>query len=99
MKKLFKNLLITLSLVVTAAHTVNVDATEKFADSHIHFNWDHRAITSAQQVVQILKDHNVGLTIVAGTPSELALELRENGGDWIIPFFSPYIHETGKRDW
>jgi hypothetical protein len=74
-------------------------ASEIFADSHIHFNWDHRAETSVEQVVEILKQHNVGLTIVAGTPSELALELREKGGDWIIPFFSPYIHETGKRDW
>jgi hypothetical protein len=74
-------------------------AAERFADSHIHFNWDHRSETSVQQVVEILEQHNVGLTIVAGTPSPLALELREHGGDWIIPFFSPYIHETGKRDW
>ena len=49
--------------------------------------------------MDILKQHNVGLTIVAGTPSTLALELREKGGDWIIPFFSPYIHKLGKRDW
>lgn len=76
-----------------------VFAGEIFADSHIHFNWDHRAETSTAQVVEILQQHDVGLTIVAGTPSELALELREKGGDWIIPFFSPYIHETGKRDW
>ena len=37
--------------------------------------------------------------MVAGTPSELALELREAGGDWIVPLFSPYTHELGKRDW
>jgi hypothetical protein len=72
---------------------------ETFADSHIHFNWDHREETSVQEVVDILKQHNVGLTIVASTPSELALELRAKGGEWIIPFFSPYIHELGKRDW
>lgn len=74
-------------------------AAEIFADSHIHYNWDHREETSVEEVVDILKQHNVGLTIVAGTPSELALELRDKGGDWIIPFFSPYIHELGKRDW
>ena len=79
--------------------THTVLAAERFADSHIHFNWDHRAETSAQQVIEILEQHDVGLTIVAGTPSPLALELREKGGDWIIPFFSPYIHESGKRDW
>jgi hypothetical protein len=72
---------------------------ETFADSHIHFNWDHREETSVTEVIDILKRHHVGLTIIASTPSELALELREQGGDWIIPFFSPYIHALGKRDW
>jgi hypothetical protein len=74
-------------------------ASEIFADSHIHYNWDHREETSIEEVVNILKQHNVGLTIVTSTPSELALELRKQGGDWIIPFFSPYIHELGKRNW
>jgi len=77
----------------------SVFAAEIFADSHIHFNWDHREETSIEEVIDILKQHNVGLTIVASTPSTLALELREKGGDWVIPFFSPYIHENGKRDW
>lgn len=80
--------------------TLNNNAVaERFADSHIHYNWDHRPETSVEEVVKILKRHEVGLAIVAGTPSTLALELREQGGDWIIPFFSPYIHELGKRDW
>ncbi len=79
--------------------SINARAAEIFADSHIHFNWDQRKISSASEIVDILRQHNVGLTIVAGTPSELALELREEGGDWIVPFFSPYIHESGKRDW
>ena len=90
---------IFLILIISAPHISNAIASDIFADSHIHFNWDHREETSAQEVVDILKQHNVGLTIVASTPSELALELREKGGDWIIPFFSPYIHELGKRDW
>jgi hypothetical protein len=77
----------------------SVFATDIFADSHIHFNWDHREETSIEEVIDILKQHDVGLTIVASTPSTLALELREKGGDWVIPFFSPYIHENGKRDW
>jgi hypothetical protein len=81
-------LIIVFSLLAFSASPISA-ASETFADSHIHFNWDHRAETSAAQVVEILQQHNVGLTIVAGTPSELALELREKGGDWIIPFFSP----------
>jgi hypothetical protein len=86
-------------LIILILQPGNVYASEIFADSHIHFNWDQRKETSAEEVIEILKQHNVGLTIVAGRPSELALELREKGGDWIIPFFSPYIHELGKRDW
>ena len=88
-----------LSFIYSMLLTGKVSASDNFADSHIHFNWDHREETSVKEVVDILKQHNVGLTIVAGTPSELALELREQGGEWIIPFFSPYIHELGKRDW
>ena len=72
----------------------NSVASEIFADSHIHFNWDHGEETTAQEVVEILKQHNVGLTIVASTPSELALKLREKGGDWIIPFLP---HTSGLR--
>ena len=88
-----------LLLIISLLSLSHVDVAEHFADSHIHFNWDHREETSSQEVVDILMQHNVGLTIVSGTPSELALELREKGGDWIVPFFSPYIHALGKRDW
>ena len=90
---------IFLIIILSTIQISNSVASEIFADSHIHFNWDHGEETTAQEVVDILKQHNVGLTIVASTPSELALKLREKGGDWIIPFFSPYIHELGKRDW
>ncbi len=76
-----------------------VFAYDIFADSHIHFNWDQVEETSAQDAVNILKQANVGLTIVSSTPTDMALELRQKGGDWIVPFFSPYIHVLGKRDW
>jgi hypothetical protein len=50
-------------------------------------------------VVEKLKKAKVGLTIVSSTPTHLALELRKAAGDWVVPFFSPYTHEMGKRDW
>jgi len=87
------------TIILLACFPVAIYANDKFADSHIHYNWDHRAETSVEEVVEILKQHQVGLTIIAGTPSPLALELREQAGDWVVPFFSPYIHELGKRDW
>jgi len=85
-----------LCLCVTPAST---DTRPLFADAHIHYNWDHAEIISVQAVVEKLKRENVGLTLVSSTPSHLALELRKSGGDWVIPFFSPYIHELGKGDW
>ena len=88
-----------LVLIFSLSQISNALATDIFADSHIHYNWDQREVTTTQEIVDILRQHNVGLTIVSGTPSEMALELREKGGDWVIPFFSPYIHELGKQDW
>ena len=77
-----------------------VNAGERpFADAHIHFNWDQAEIISADEVAERMRRQKVGLTLVAGTPSHLALELREVAGDWVVPIFSPYIHEQGKRDW
>ena len=76
----------------------NVAAQELFADSHIHFNWNQDE-TSAEEAVSILRQANVGLAIVSSTPTHLALELKKAGGDWIIPFFSPYTHVLGRRDW
>ena len=78
---------------------IKADAQIPFADAHIHYNWDHAEVISVKAVVEILKRNKVGLTLVSSTPSHLALELRKVGGDWIIPFFSPYTHAMGKRDW
>jgi hypothetical protein len=93
MKNIALTTLLFLSVFPTQA------AQPRFADSHIHYNWDQAELISADDVIAKLKQANVGLTIVASTPSHLALKLREAGGDWVIPFFSPYIHELGKRDW
>jgi predicted TIM-barrel fold metal-dependent hydrolase len=88
-----------LTLLLSFFPNSSITAAEIFADSHIHYNWDQQQITSIPQAISILNNHQVKLTIVSSTPSHLALELRKQGGDWIIPFFSPYIHESGKRDW
>lgn len=78
---------------------VSASDRQPFADAHIHFNWDHAEIISVQAVIEKLKKEKVGLTIVSSTPSHLALDLRQSGGEWVVPFFSPYTHELGKRDW
>ena len=79
--------------------SVDAETLMPFADAQIHYNWDQAEIISVQAVAEKLKREKVGLTIVSSTPSHLALELRRAGGDWVVPFFSPYTHEMGKRDW
>ncbi|MBW1821415.1 MAG: hypothetical protein JRI92_06575 [Deltaproteobacteria bacterium] len=96
---LLKLNIIFLFSIFSISYANVVFAYEIFADSHIHYNWDQEEETTVQQAVDILKKANVGLTIVSSTPADMALELRKKGGDWIIPFFSPYIHALGKRDW
>lgn len=74
-------------------------APPPFADIHLHFKWDQKEIISAQEVVRKLKANNVVLATVAGMPPELALELSQAGGDWILPLFSPYKDALHRRRW
>lgn len=77
-----------------------VQAEEKpFADIHVHFNWDQKEIISAQQIAAIISKQNVVLSVVSSTPSSLAMELHEADKQRIIPFFSPYITASSRRDW
>ena len=74
-------------------------AQEPFADIHVHFNWDQKEIISAPEVVARLRRARVAFAVVTSTPTALALELKQAGGDLIVPFFSPYTHELGRQDW
>jgi len=70
-----------------------------FADVHLHFNWDHEELLSAEQAVEILKSHNVVLAAVSSVPSDYALKLKKAGGNWVIPFVSPYYHAGNRLNW
>lgn len=70
-----------------------------FVDTHIHYNWDQKEIIGATTVVDKLRQSGVAFAVVSSTPSSLALELKQVGGDMIVPIFSPYIHELGRQDW
>ena len=74
-------------------------AAQPFADVHVHFNWDQRELIDAGQVAAKLQAAGVEFAVAAGTPTELALELARASGGRVIPLFSPYIHELGRRDW
>lgn len=72
---------------------------EPFVDIHTHYNWDQSEIISPQEVVDILQQHGVTLAVVASTPSLDAAKLRRVAGDWIVPFFSPYITGLSRQSW
>lgn len=90
-------IVLVFGLALTAL--VRGDPAQPFADIHTHYNWDQVEVISADEVARKLEREKVAFTVVAGTPSRLALRLKEAGGDRVVPFFSPYIHPLGRRDW
>ena len=66
---------------------------------HIHYNWDQKELIDAAGVMAKLDAAGVEFAVVAGTPSELALELARVSDGRVLPLFSPYTHELGRRDW
>lgn len=95
-----KRILFIISLLLlSACSTVSQHDVSPFADMHLHFNWDHEELLSAKEAVAILEKHNVVLAAVSSVPSSYALKLSEAGGDWIIPFYSPYYHAGNRLNW
>jgi hypothetical protein len=86
-------------LSLTLFSSLALGSPPPFADIHLHFKWDQKEIISAPEVVGKLRDNNVVLAMVAGMPPELALELSEAGGPWILPLFSPYKNAIHRDIW
>ena len=76
-----------------------VSPPKPFADIHLHYNWDQEEVIDPTTVVNRLKEENIVLGVVSSVPSDHALKLREAGGDWIIPIFSPYITPPHRQSW
>ncbi|HDP88590.1 MAG TPA: hypothetical protein ENN42_01320 [Thioalkalivibrio sp.] len=85
------------ALLVTAA--AQAEAPRPIAEGHTHYNWNQHETLPPDEAVQRLKDNNVVFVVVASSPPELALKLREAGGDWIVPIFSPYLTPTHRHNW
>lgn len=69
------------------------------ADAHMHYNWNMAETLTPEQAIDIWRTNNVVLAVVAGTPPELALRLREAGGDWVLPIWSPYLTPEHRHNW
>ena len=82
MKAWLRILLVCLPLPVMAAPPV--------ADMHLHYKWSQQDVTSPAEAAAILRAQGIVMGVVIGTPAELALELREQAPDRVVPIFSPY---------
>ena len=69
------------------------------ADVHLHYNADQAETLYVADAIERLKKNNVVFGIVSSRPPDLALELADASGGWIIPFFMPYLEVERKRDW
>jgi predicted TIM-barrel fold metal-dependent hydrolase len=85
--------------VLSCGISPNAAHKKPFADIHVHFNWDQKEVISAEQIAAKIRNENVTIMVVSGTPSALALELHEADPQHIIPFFSPYITATSRQNW
>ena len=94
-----KLLIAAIGIILTCSSLADGRVVADFADVHVHYNWDQQEIIDAQTVVEKIRKANVEFAVVSSTPSDMVLELKHAGGDLIVPFFSPYTHELGKRDW
>lgn len=93
------NIKLTCLAAIITIFSVTVNSQSINSDAHIHFNWDQAEIISPEEVLEKLKRAGIQKTILSSTPSHLALELASKDPNRFIPFFSPYIHPLGKRDW
>ncbi|MEW8442019.1 MAG: hypothetical protein AB2689_28060, partial [Candidatus Thiodiazotropha taylori] len=40
----------------------------KLADTHLHWKWNQKEVTEPRQAIKILRDNQVTLAVVTGTP-------------------------------
>ena len=69
------------------------------ADVHVHYKWSQKEVTAAQQAIRILRDNDIALAVVIGTPAEYALELARLAPQTIVPIWSPYREPADWSRW
>jgi hypothetical protein len=75
---------------------VQAGADPPLADVHIHYKWSQKDVTTAQQAIRVLRENDIALAVVIGTPADYALQLERLAPEIIVPLWSPY---RGPGDW
>jgi hypothetical protein len=76
--------------ILLACLPLPVMAQQPVADMHLHYKWSQRDVTSPADAAAVLRQQGIVMGVVIGTPAELALELRRQAPDRVMPIFSPY---------
>lgn len=79
--------LLCVSLLLFA---VQARGAPPLADVHVHYKWSQEDVTTPQQAVATLREHDIALAVVIGTPADYALRLQALAPDIVIPVWSPY---------
>jgi predicted TIM-barrel fold metal-dependent hydrolase len=100
MANLYHFLFASLLTLVLAMHhqqsLADTASTQAVADAHLHYKWNQAEVTSPEEAVQALRENDVALAVVTGTPAERALELHALAPDVVVPIYGVY---RGGLDW
>lgn len=69
------------------------------ADVHVHYKWNQEDVTSPQQAVDTLRDHDIALAVVIGMPADYALRLETLAPGLVVPLWSPYRKPGDWSSW
>lgn len=100
LKIYLKGLLLSPLLASLAiAESAQAQSLAAFFDVHVHYKWDQAEITSPQAAVEILAKAGIAKAVVIGRPAELALKLKQQAPELIIPIYGPYRIGGEKLTW
>ncbi|MEW8329995.1 MAG: amidohydrolase family protein [Candidatus Thiodiazotropha sp.] len=88
-----------LSLFTLASPCISDEGLAKLADTHLHWKWNQKEVTEPEQAIAVLRDNNVTLAVVTGTPPELALELQRLAPETVIPIYGVYQDAVNWSNW
>lgn len=79
--------------------TAQAQGAPPLADVHVHYKWSQIEVTTAQEAIRVLRDNDIALAVVIGTPAEYALELARLAPGTVIPIWSPYREPADWSRW
>lgn len=93
MIRLFKALLAAVLLVAPAG------AAPPFADVHVHYKWNQKEVTAPEAAIAELRQQDIAMAVVIGTPADYALQLQALAPELVVPVWSPYRTPADWSTW